>query len=169
MLQKFFHRKWVTPLIIAVCVIPFITGVLMFYGFFKGSFIKTSHEWVGMAMVVFGLAHIFSHWASFKMYLKGKRLWLMSALFVLIIPSYFAFVAPLLKNEDDTAVNPRYLIQLVAKADIETFAALDKKDPELLKQKLEQQNIKIDDPQTTLETIAKEHNKSLFDLIAIMR
>ncbi len=167
MLKKLFHRKWVTPLMVAVCLIPFITGALMFFGY-KSSVIKMSHEWVGMAMVVIGIAHILSHWSSFKMYLKEKRVWWMSALCILVIPSYFAFVSPLLSSENDK-ISPRYFIQLISKTDIETFAALSQQDTEILKQKLMQENLKIDDFQKTLGAIAKENDKSLFDLIAIVQ
>ncbi len=164
MIKKIFHRKYVTPLVIATCLAPFITGLFMFFGFFKGSFVKELHEWAGLIMVIIGLAHIISHWPSFKMYLKDKFSWAMGALFILMVPAYFAFVSPLMKT-DEQQISPRYFIGLINQADIETFSALTKIDSEDLLARLKANNITVTDQNVTIGALAKQNNQSIFELV----
>ncbi len=167
MFKNIFHRKWVSPLIIAVSLLPFVTGVLMFFGL-KSSLIKGSHEWVGMAMVIIGIAHIFSHWGSFKIYLRKRRLWYMTLVFSVLIPLFLAFVAPLF-NDGKEKITPRYFIALVSNSNIESFADFSGMKVEKIEQKLSNADIKIKNSSEKLGVIAKNNGQSIFDLIQIIR
>lgn len=164
--QKIFKKQWVTPLMIAVAVIPMISGSAMFFGYLKGTPVKVIHEWVGISMVVIVIAHLLSHWATFKHYLKGKRVWLMSAIFVILIPAYFFVSAS--QNEGEGGGGPRQFINILSQADITTFAELSGKNAENLAQKLQDANIVVADPTETIADIAKNNQKNPFELMGML-
>lgn len=167
MLKKIFHRQYITPLVIATCLAPFITGMFMFFNMFKGSFAKELHEWAGMIMIIIAIAHIIGHWPSFKIYLKGKRLWTMTMIFAVFVPLFFAFEKPLL-NDGQEKITPRYFVGLVVDANMESFASFSGLDKEEIEQKLSAAGIQITNPDESLGAIAQKNGKSIFDFIQIV-
>lgn len=163
--QKIFKKQWVTPLMIAVAVIPMISGTAMFLGYLKGTPVKVIHEWVGISMVVIVIAHLLSHWATFKHYLKGKRVWLMSLVFVILIPAYFFIIA---SQDEGEGGGPRQFINILSHADVATFAELSGKNADALAQKLQDANIRVTDPTETIASIAKNNHKNPFELMSIL-
>ncbi|MFV0430627.1 MAG: DUF4405 domain-containing protein [Alphaproteobacteria bacterium] len=168
MIKKIFHRKWTSPLIIAICLLPLITGVFMFFGYFKGTPMKIIHEWLGLLMVLAVVAHLITHWASLKMYIKEKRVWVMSAIFVILVPFYFVAIAPKFQQEQSQKFSPRYVIDVLSQANLDNFALLANLDAETLKAKLTKQGIQLQNPSETILTIAKNNEKSSMDIFKIL-
>ena len=80
-----------TTATIATFFIVGATGVFMFFGL-KNYGIKTIHEYVGIAMVLACVLHIFANLAPFKKYFSGKKLGFISGAIVLCV--IFMLFAP---------------------------------------------------------------------------
>ncbi|WP_096014179.1 DUF4405 domain-containing protein [Campylobacter lanienae] len=80
-----------TTATIATFFIVGATGVFMFFDL-KNYGIKTIHEYVGIAMVLACVLHIFANLAPFKKYFSGKKLGFISGAIVLCV--IFMLFAP---------------------------------------------------------------------------
>ncbi|MDD5786460.1 DUF4405 domain-containing protein [Campylobacter lanienae] len=80
-----------TTATIATFFIVGATGVFMFFDL-KNYGIKTIHEYVGIAMVLACVLHIFANLAPFKKYFSGKKLGFISSAIVLCV--IFMLFAP---------------------------------------------------------------------------
>lgn len=80
-----------TTVTIATFFIVGATGVFMFFDL-KNYGIKTIHEYVGIAMVLACVLHIFANLAPFKKYFSGKKLGFISGAIVLCV--IFMLFAP---------------------------------------------------------------------------
>ena len=80
-----------TTATIATFFIVGATGVFMFFGL-KNYGIKTIHEYVGIAMVLACVLHVFAKLAPFKKYFSGKKLGFISGAIVLCV--IFMLFAP---------------------------------------------------------------------------
>ena len=49
-----------------------LSGVGLFFGI-RAGFIKTAHQWIGLAMVIATLVHIVANWRGFLGYFKGAK------------------------------------------------------------------------------------------------
>lgn len=65
-------RLFGTGATIITFVLIALSGVGLFFGV-RAGFIKTAHEWIGLAMVVATLAHIVANWRGFLGYFKGTK------------------------------------------------------------------------------------------------
>jgi len=62
-------RDWATPLMIGGLALMGVTGVLMFFHL-ETPLNKSVHEWGGLVFVTAALAHIVSHFRSFRLHFK---------------------------------------------------------------------------------------------------
>ena len=85
-------RRYATPITAALAVVVCVTGIMMFFKFYKSE-VEAVHEWLGMAFVVATVLHLLRHRLLFVQLLTQRRTQVLFALTALVTAA-FLFLAP---------------------------------------------------------------------------
>ncbi|MCR8696210.1 MULTISPECIES: DUF4405 domain-containing protein [Campylobacter] len=128
-----------TTATIATFAIVGVTGVFMFFNL-KSYGIKIAHEYIGMAMVIACVLHIFANLAPFKKYFTGKKLGFISATIIAAI--VFMIFAP---NSNKSKLPQKELYSSFMNANLSSAMAALNSDKTAFEKYLNSKNIKFED------------------------
>ena len=128
-----------TTATIATFFIVGATGVFMFFDL-KNYGIKTIHEYVGIAMVLACVLHIFANLAPFKKYFSGKKLGFISGAIVLCV--IFMLFAP---NSNNSKSAQKELYSSFMAVNLNNAIIAFNSDKTAIKNYLNSKNIKFED------------------------
>ena len=84
------ERTWISPIMAGGFLLIAVTGVVLFFHV-STSFAKWSHEWLGMALIIFAIAHAILNWRPLKLQITTK---IGAALFILLSITTIASLIP---------------------------------------------------------------------------
>jgi hypothetical protein len=64
--------RYATIVTTATFLVTAVTGVLMFYHL-DGRYLRTAHDWIGMAFVIAAVFHVVRNWRAFVKLMKKPR------------------------------------------------------------------------------------------------
>ncbi|SHO46428.1 DUF4405 domain-containing protein [Desulfopila aestuarii] len=146
-----------TP-VIALFMIISITGVFLLLHIGSGS-MKTIHEWLGLAFVVFGLLHAGANWHLMKRYFGGLR----GAAIGLILAVTLGY--SVLSPSSEHGGPDRAIFGLVMRAPLTTVASLYGQEVNSLAEQLQAKGYIIASVDNTLEEIAAQNNTRAFEVM----
>ncbi len=85
-----FLKKYSTPLTATLGVVICVTGVMMFFRFYKGE-VAAMHEWLGMAFIAAIALHLLRHRKSLGNLITQPRTLILGILTALIAVAFLAF------------------------------------------------------------------------------
>jgi hypothetical protein len=150
-MSRILHLKiWAGPLTIGSFGVVAVTGVLMLFHMNAG-LVKLAHEWVGLLLVVGGVAHVAVNWKPFVGYFrKPSAVAIVGVLVLLGAASFFPSGGhggpPMMQASAALELAPLDVVAQVANA-----------SPESLIEKLEARGIRVRDGRQTLREIAAEN------------
>ena len=134
------HRNWATPLTIGAFVLTSVTGVLLFFHIDSG-LNKPAHEWLGWALIVGGIAHLATNFASFKKYLRQPLGMGIIGAFVLLLALSF------LSATGHGEAPVRAIMMSLTETKLDTLATVARLSPDELKLRLGAEGIDVSNPQ----------------------
>lgn len=151
-------KKYSTPLTATTAIVACITGVMMFFNFFKGD-VKAMHEWLGMAFVVATVLHLVRHRRPLTFMMKQGRTLVLLVMTLLVSA---AFLYPGAEKQS----NPiRPMINAVLRAPIKDLAPVLKISGDEMMARLEDAGVKSAAPADSIEQLAKSTGTEPFQLL----
>ncbi|WP_170285864.1 DUF4405 domain-containing protein [Propionivibrio limicola] len=83
-------KKYATPLTMALGVVVCVTGVMMFYRFYKGE-VAAMHEWLGLAFVAATVLHLLRHRKSLTRLFADARTQILLVVVALVSVAFIVF------------------------------------------------------------------------------
>lgn len=152
-------KKYSTPLAGALALVICITGVMMFYGVFKGE-VQAMHEWLGMAFVVAVVLHLVRHRRPVVHLMTQQRTLVLIGLTALISAS-FIVLAPAKEG------NPvRQVVSSVMRAPISDLAPVLGISTEEAVARLTQAGAREPAAAKSIEVLARESGVNPMKLVA---
>ena len=136
------------------------TGVFMFFDL-KNYGIKTIHEYVGIAMVLACVLHIFANLAPFKKYFSGKKLGFISGAIVLCV--IFMLFAP---NSNNSKSAQKELYSSFMAVNLNNAIIAFNSDKTAIENYLNSKNIKFED--INLKEFISKNNLNEAEFIKIL-
>lgn len=124
--------------------------------------IKTIHEWLGLAFVVFGLLHAAANWNLMKRYLGGLK----GAIIALMLISTLGYSVLRPTSEHDRP--DRAIFTQVMQAPLTTIALLYGKEVNSLAEQLQAKGFTVASVENTLEEIATQNNTQALEIMSII-
>lgn len=149
-----------TTATIATFFIVGATGVFMFFDL-KNYGIKTIHEYVGIAMVLACVLHIFANLAPFKKYFSGKKLGFISGAIVLCV--IFMLFAP---NSNNSKSAQKELYSSFMAVNLNNAIIAFNNDKTAIENYLNSKNIKFED--INLKEFISKNNLNEAEFIKIL-
>ena len=149
-----------TTATIATFAIVGVTGVFMFFDL-KNYGIKTIHEYVGIAMVLACVLHIFANLAPFKKYFSGKKLGFISGAIVLCV--IFMLFAP---NSNNSKSAQKELYSSFMAVNLNNAIIAFNNDKTAIENYLNSKNIKFED--INLKEFISKNNLNEAEFIKIL-
>ena len=149
-----------TTTTIATFFIVGATGVFMFFDL-KNYGIKTIHEYVGIAMVLACVLHIFANLAPFKKYFSGKKLGFISGAIVLCV--IFMLFAP---NSNNSKSAQKELYSSFMAVNLNNAIIAFNNDKTAIENYLNSKNIKFED--INLKEFISKNNLNEAEFIKIL-
>lgn len=146
-------RKYITSTVGFTFAVVGVTGVI-FQFFFKNPVLTSIHAWLGVAMVVAAVVHIYQNWKPLKGYLKQ---WSVLALLVpvLAVMGYFA----LEQRPQARRVNPRQIMAKLSQSKAVDLAKVFGKDPQAVLQVMKNDNLVVRNQDETVQELATSNGK----------
>ena len=151
-------KKYSTPLTATTAIVACVTGVMMFFNFFKGD-VKAMHEWLGMAFVVATILHLVRHRRPLTFMMKQGRT------LVLLVVTLLVSAAFLYPGAEKQGNPIRPMISAILRAPIKDLAPVLKISGEEMMARLEDAGVKSAAPADSIEQLAKSAGTEPFQLL----
>lgn len=148
-------RRVATPSSIAVFTVLAVTGILLFFHLAERQ-VKELHEWIGMVFVAVSLLHIARNWPAYRAHLKGRALWIATAL---VLSGTAAMVVPTLQESEERGGGLRAVLGALTRASLQDLAPALGTEPEALVAKLKAAGFPSAAADKSIEEIAEADQK----------
>lgn len=146
-LQRWLPRRVVTPVTASLALVIGISGVLMFFHLGEGA-VKSAHEWLGMAFVLFILVHLMSNWGALSNHFR-QGVARSGAAAVILATGLF-----LGSSASSESGGPERVFQALQEAPVASVAALFQVDETALRDVLAERGIVTDSGRQSLADAA---------------
>lgn len=154
-------RNISTPAVIALFLIISGSGVLLLLHA-GGHGIKTIHEWLGLAFVIFGLLHSAANWPLMQRYLLGIK----GA--VIAVTVIAALGLSSLGSSEAQGPPIKAVVATMLQAPLTNVAVLYGREPEALADHLRASGYTVTATDRSLETIARDNGVRADALLALV-
>lgn len=156
-MSRYNFRRWVTSSVGFTFLIVGSTGVF-FKLFYTNHTVQDVHGWMGVALVLAALFHIYNNWVSLRGHLADRRIYL------LLLPILIAICVIVFAPDDEEegkGPKPKQIVaQLSHGRTVDVAKALGQ-DTDSVMAAMKQDGIKVQNSDETLETIANANGKPL--------
>lgn len=159
-MSKQLQKNIATSLTALTFLVIGVSGILMFFHILD-DYTKELHEIIGLFFVGVVLLHVFYNLKSMTAHLKTKAFHI-GALLLTIVSLGFIL------NAEEGGNPKKDIIMSVLNTPLENSVKLFNKDMLSVESKLKEQGIVIE-KNDSIESISKRHNKSPFDIIALIK
>jgi len=146
-LQRWLPRRVVTPVTASLALVIGISGGMMFFHLGEGA-VKSVHEWLGMAFVLFILVHLVSNWGALSSHFR-QGVARSGAAAVILATGLF-----LGSSASSESGGPEQVFRALQEAPMASVAALFQVDETALRDLLEERGIATDSARQSLADAA---------------
>ncbi|MCW8905711.1 MAG: DUF4405 domain-containing protein [Sedimenticola sp.] len=146
-LQHWLPRRLATPVTATLALVVSISGVMMFFHLGEGA-VKTAHEWLGMAFVLFMLVHLLSNWGALSNHFR-QGVARSGAAAVILATGLF-----LGSSASSESGGPELVYRALQEAPVASVAALFQVDETSLRDVLAERGIATDSARQSLSDAA---------------